>query len=325
VAKNEKAVTMRALVWRGERQIDLEDIPDPVPAEDEVVLDVDLAGICGSDLHPYRGHSGPRVPPLVLGHEVIGRVDGRRFVVYPLEGCGTCAHCQAGDVNLCDHWRLLGLQRQGVFAERAVVPRESLIPIPETLAAERAVLAEPLACCVGALRPHLDGSTSRALVLGCGPIGLLTVFMAARSGLEVIAVDPVAGRREHATRLGAERTLESADGMGDAAVDVAIDAAGFEVTWRAAIAALRTGGTLVVMGLGQAEGRFPMAVVVRRSIHVRGQFAYSRADFSHAVEVLGSSDFELDWITESPLDAGAEAFANLVDRPSEYCKILLRP
>jgi threonine dehydrogenase-like Zn-dependent dehydrogenase len=189
----------------------------------------------------------------------------------------------------------------------------------------KAVLAEPLACCVGALLPHLEADVSRMLVLGCGPIGLLTVFLAACQGVEVIAVDPIAERRRHAERLGAAEAKSDAGGVGNGAVQLVVDAAGVESTWRAGIAALQSGGTLVVIGLGQAEGMFPMAVVVRRAIRVHGQFAYSRADFAQAVTVLSKSDLELDWITDNRLDDGPQSFANLVDHPSEYCKIVLRP
>ena len=142
---------MKALVWKGDRTLDYEDVADPEAGSDEVVLDVELAGICGSDLHGYRGHPGPRVPPLVLGHEMVGRLDGERYAVYPLIGCGACAHCAAGEDNLCASWQLIGMHRAGVFAERVVVPRRSLVPLPAGLDPRRAVLAEPLACCVGAL------------------------------------------------------------------------------------------------------------------------------------------------------------------------------
>jgi 2-desacetyl-2-hydroxyethyl bacteriochlorophyllide A dehydrogenase len=314
---------MKALVWHGERSLALEDLPDPDPAGDEVVLDVTLAGICGSDLHGYRGHPGPRVPPLVLGHEVVGRAGGGgEYTVYPLVACGTCERCRAGEDNLCDSWRLIGMHRPGVFAERVAVPRRSLVPLPAGLAAERAVLAEPLACCVGALAPHGVKDGTRVLVLGCGPIGLLTAFLAARAGAEVLAVDPVPERRATAGRLGAARTAVEAPG--DASFDVVVDAAGFEATWRAGIESVRAGGTVVVVGLGQAEGAFPMAAVVRRAVHVRGQFAYSRADFATALDVLAAGDLDLAWVDEAPLEDGAQAFANLVDRPAEFSKVVLR-
>jgi threonine dehydrogenase-like Zn-dependent dehydrogenase len=305
---------MKALVWKGDQRLDYEEVAEPEAAGDEVVLDVELAGICGSDLHGYRGHPGPRVPPLVLGHEVIGSVDGSRYAVYPLIGCGDCDRCAAGEDNLCASWQLIGMHRAGVFAERVLVPRRSLVPLPDGLDPRRAVLAEPLACCVGALAGE---TPERVVVLGAGPIGLLSVYVAARSGAQVRAVDPVEARLETARKLGATDF--------DGPADLAVDAAGFEATWRAAIDAVGNGGQVVVVGLGAAEATFPMATVVRRSIKLRGQFAYSRADFQQAVEILAEGELDLSWLTDAPLAEGAQAFANLVERPAQFSKVVLAP
>src|SRR4051812_5840630 len=311
---------MKALVWHGTRSVALEDAPEPEAADGEVVLDVELAGICGSDLHGYRGHPGPRVPPLVLGHEVVGRVDGTDYAVYPLIGCGECAHCLAGEDNHCASWKLIGMHRQGVFAERVALPRQSLVPLPDGIDRERAVLVEPLACCVGALAPH--GDANSVAVLGCGPLGLLSVYLAARSGATVTAVDPLSERRAIAERLGAATT---ADELEPGAFDLVVDAAGFEPTWRAALAGVRSAGTIVMVGLGNAEGTFPMAQLVRRAIVLRGQFGYSRAEFARALGILAEGELALDWLSTAPLADGAEAFANLADRPADYAKVVLVP
>ncbi len=311
---------MKALVWYGDRSMSFEDAAEPEPGADEVVLDVELAGICGSDLHGYRGHPGPRVPPLVLGHEVVGLLDGDAYAVYPLIGCGECAHCAAGEDNLCASWRLIGMHRPGVFAERVAVPRRSLVALPDGIDHRRAVLVEPLACCVGALAPHEDARS--VAVLGCGPLGLLTVYLAARSGAEVTAVDPLPERRAIAERLGAGTTAAELPPDG---VELVVDAAGFEATWRAGLAGVRAGGTIVMLGLGNAEAPFPMAQLVRRAIHLRGQFAYTRAEFARALEILAQGDLPLDWLSNAPLADGADAFANLVDRPAEYAKVVLVP
>jgi threonine dehydrogenase-like Zn-dependent dehydrogenase len=305
---------MKALVWKGDQTLDYEDVPDPEERLGEVVLDVELAGICGSDLHGYRGHPGPRVPPLVLGHEVVGKVDGQRYAVYPLIGCGECERCEAGEDNLCASWKLIGMHRAGVFAERVLVPRRSLVPLPDGLDPRRAVLAEPLACCVGALAGE---SPETIVVFGAGPIGLLSVYVAARQGTQVRAVDPVASRLDTARKLGATDF--------DGPADLAVDAAGFEATWSASIDAVRNGGRVVVLGLGNAEGTFPMATLVRRSIRLRGQFAYSRADFQRAVDILAEDELDLSWLTDSALAEGAQAFANLVERPAEFSKVVLAP
>jgi threonine dehydrogenase-like Zn-dependent dehydrogenase len=265
------------------------------------------------------------VPPLVLGHEVVGRFEGAAYTVYPLVACGECERCLAGEDNLCASWRLIGMHRPGVFAEQVAVPRTSLVPVPAGLEPRRAVLAEPLACCVGALAPVAPLEGKEVVVLGAGPIGLLSTFVAARSGAGVTVVDPVPARLEHARRLGARTALAGADAVPPGAADVVVDAAGFEATWRAGVDAVRSGGTVVVLGLGQAEGSFPMAVLVRRAIALRGQFAYSRADFARAVEILAEGDLDLRWLSDAPLADGAQAFANLVERPAEYSKVLLSP
>jgi len=308
---------VKALVWHGGQQLSWDEVADPEPRVDEVVLDVELAGICGSDLHGYRGHPGPRVPPLVLGHEVVGRVDGESYAVYPLVGCGACERCRAGEDNLCASWQLIGMHRPGVFAERVGVPRRSLVPLPPGLDRRRAVLAEPLACCVGALAPHDVRAGTRVAVFGAGPLGLLTVYLSARAGAAVRAVDPVAERVETAERLGATGF--------DGPATLAVDAAGFEATWRAAVDAVESGGTVVVVGLGTAEGTFPMAALVRRAVTLRGQFAYSRADFARALEILAEGDLDLEWVSEAALADGAQAFENLVERPAEYAKVVLAP
>lgn len=311
---------MKALVWQGESEITYEELDDPAAEAGECVLDVEVAGICGSDVHGYRGHPGPRVPPLVLGHEVVGSVGGTRYTVYPLIGCGVCPRCQAGEENLCASWRLLGMHRPGVFSERVAVPQRSLVALPDGLEARRAVLAEPLACCLGALAPHDPGPETHMLVVGCGPIGLLTVYLGQRAGARVSAVDPVPDRRAQAEKLGA-----AGSEVRPASVDLVVDAAGFPSTWETAIDAVRSGGQIVVVGLGQAVGEIPMAVIVRRAIRLRGQFAYSRTDFARAVAILADADLNLDWLTDMPLAEGANAFANLVNRPEAYSKVLLWP
>jgi threonine dehydrogenase-like Zn-dependent dehydrogenase len=212
-----------------------------------------------------------------------------------------------------------------VFSEQVLVPRASLVPLPPNLDSLHAVLSEPLACCVGALGQNDVGAGAPVAVLGCGPIGLLTIYLAAREGADVTAVDPVPERRALAEELGAARAVAAADEIEAGSAELAVDAAGFEATWRGAIDSIRSGGTVVVLGLGQAEAPFPMASVVRRGLTVRGQFAYTRAEFARAVGILAEGDLDVGWLSTTALADGARAFADLVDRPAEYSKILLAP
>lgn len=316
---------MRALVWHGGAELALEDLPDPVAGAGEVLFDIGMAGICGSDLHAYRGHPGPRQPPLVLGHEAVGTVAGMpgRYVVFPLVVCGTCAACRRGEENLCESRQLLGMHRAGVFAERTAVPRDTLLPVPDGLQDSRAALVEPLAVCLSALRPHALGPGRRLLVVGCGPLGLLTIHVALARGASVVAVEPVAERRAVAGALGAQVVLETVDAIEPAAADVAVDAVGIQATWDGAIRGLRAGGELVLLGLGQASGPMPIADLVRRAIVVRGHFAYTRADFANALRMLAERPPPDDWVEVLPLREGADAFARLSESPPRATKILL--
>jgi threonine dehydrogenase-like Zn-dependent dehydrogenase len=318
---------VKALVWHGGRELALEDLPEPVPAAGEVLLDVTLAGICGSDLHPFRGHAGPRTPPLVLGHEVVGTVEGLagRYAVYPLVVCGACPACLRGEENLCERRALLGLHRPGVFADRTAVPQSALHEVPDSVDDSAATLVEPLAVCVGALRPFELTSADTVLVVGCGPIGLLCVAYATTAGARVIAIEPLATRQELARLLGAAEVARSTAEMVPGAADVAVDAVGLEVAWRSAIAGVRSGGNVVLLGLGQDDGAMPVADLVRRGVSVTGHFAYTRDDFADALALLAAGRIRTDWLEVMPLRSGPEAFARLVDEPGRATKILLEP
>ena len=317
---------MNALTWRGGRSLTLDQVEPPEPAPGQVAFDVTLSGICGSDLHPYRGHSGPRVPPLVLGHEAVGTSPahpGERFVLFPLVGCGECPACLRGEVNLCRTRGLVGLDRQGVFADRVVVGSDALTPIPAGVDDRVAVLTEPLAASVSALRYAGARAGDRVLVLGGGPIGLLGVHACVASGIEVSLVEPVDQRRAFAQQLGAVDVYASSDDTAGLEFDLAIDAVGIEATWQAGIAAVRMGGGVTIIGLGQAEGTFAAGDVVRRGITVRGHYAYTRADFDAALAMLAEHPPALDWLRSMPLAEGAEGFRLLVDEPATNIKILL--
>jgi threonine dehydrogenase-like Zn-dependent dehydrogenase len=316
---------MRALVWQGGAAFRLQSIPAPRPRQGEVVLDVARAGICGSDLHAYRGHAGPRKPPLILGHELVGRLSGLEtlYAVFPLVGCGECQACERGQENRCPTRGLIGVTRPGGFAGKVALPANCLVPAPPGVGESLAVLAEPLAVGVGAFRGLLDGPPRPTLVVGCGSIGLLAVHYAAAHGQSVTAVDRLPNRREVALGLGAHTVFETVDDIPDGAFDLVLDAAGSSSSLAGALRATKPGGTVVVIGLAESVVPIPLADIVRRSITLRGHFAYSRDDFHAALEHLAVSTLDTDWVTELPLAAGASGFASLVREPHAVTKVVL--
>jgi threonine dehydrogenase-like Zn-dependent dehydrogenase len=170
------------------------------------------------------------------------------------------------------------------------VPTNCLIPLPEGLSVNDAVLAEPLATSVSVLAA--SSSAANVVVVGCGAIGLLALHTAlygtAGTRVCVEVADPVAARRRVAVELGAARAFPSVNGLRAAAADLVIDAVGTEETWTGAVRAVRPGGTVAVIGLGQVTGSVPMGHVVRAGITIRGSFAYSRRDFERALALLAA-------------------------------------
>jgi threonine dehydrogenase-like Zn-dependent dehydrogenase len=314
---------MRALVWHGAQSLRVDELDPPGTTDDHVRLRVRLAAVCGSDLHGYRGHPGPRVPPLVLGHEAVGTVDGRagRFVPFPLASCGACRACDEGDVHLCVRRGLLGLDRPGVFAEDVAVPVDALVAVPDVMSDRVAVLAEPVAVCVAALDQDAVAAGDRILVVGGGPIGLLTVHAALARGAEVEVVEPLPRRRSVAASFGAEAVHADGTTVAAGAFDVAYDAVGIEPAWRTAIGAVRRGGRATIVGLGSDEGAVPVGSLVRQAITLRGHYAYTRAAFDDALRLLARQPPPLDWMDVVDLDQGAEAFARLVAEPDTTIKV----
>ena len=199
---------MRAATWRGGSRFSIDEVPDPVPGQGDVLVAVHTAGICGTDVHATQGLF-PWSPPMVLGHEYTGvvqdvgrgvsrRLVGRAVACEPSYGCGTCVDCRAGRVSQCGH-----LVRVGGFAERVALPARCVHPLPRGLDPRTAALTEPAACCLAGLEMFKMPPKATVLVIGGGIMGLLTMALAlGRGARRAILSDPIEERREMAKRLG---------------------------------------------------------------------------------------------------------------------------
>jgi threonine dehydrogenase-like Zn-dependent dehydrogenase len=300
--------------------VEILDMPTARVGPGEVVIHVDRAGICGSELH---GISTPgfRVPPLIMGHEFVGHTsDGRLVAVNPLVTCGTCDLCLSGKSQVCRVRALLGVHRAGGFAEQVAVPISSLHDLPSGLDLDKAALIEPLANAVHAWALAGDPKGKRVGVIGCGPIGLACLELALHEGASSVAcADLSSDRREMAQSIGAEVVGESLEGE----FAVIFDAVGSSATRRASIEHLIPGGVTVWLGLASPEPGFDAAHLVRFEKVVKGSFAYSDAEFSHAIDI--ASELNLSWSTTYDLGEGAEVFNALMNGQTTPIKALLRP
>lgn len=333
---------MKALVYLGPRRMELQDVPEPEPATGEARVRVDAAAICGSDLHGFREASPRRIPPLVMGHEVVGTVDrvgpgvpgslvGTRVVTMPVVSCGVCARCREGRANLCPNRRLMGMNFPGAFAESFTIDASQLLPVSSDLATNTGTLVEPLANSVHSVaRAVREGDD--VLVIGAGPIGLFAARAAVLAGAaRTFVADRLEDRLAIAKRLGgeplpADGAAEAvADATGGDGVDAVIDAAGFPATWALAVSAARAGGHIDVIGLGAVEGPAPYQAIVAKGLTVVGSYACLERDFVQAIDLLRAGDVDVDgWITTMPLAEGQSAFEALVD-DERFTKVVLTP
>jgi L-iditol 2-dehydrogenase len=299
---------MRAVVIHEVGGFDLTDVPVPVPGPGEALVRVSVTGLCRTDLkvvrHGHRDLTLPRIP----GEEVVGEIvelgpagaagpaaaDGRPFApgdrvyVYPGVWCGECPSCRRGAENLCRQMRIMGFHRDGGFAEFVAVPVQSLIRVPDGLADEEAVFAEPLSCCLNTLELGRVGAGDALAVWGAGPAGTLLSRAGALRGADVVVVEPDAGRRAF---------FEAAPGRPPGATvrerprecaDVAVVAVGDPAAYEAAIAALAPRGRLVVFSglLPEADAALHVSL---SAVHYHEHTfvgAYGCC-FRHGVEALG--------------------------------------
>lgn len=299
--------------------VEVLDVDEPVPAEDEVVVEVAAAGICGSELHGIS-KPGFRTPPLVMGHEFAGLTpDGKRVTVNPLVACGTCDLCAKGHTQVCRNRAIVGIHRPGAFAERVSVPTALLHELPDGMPWERAAMIEPLANGVHAWALAGRPAGARVGVIGAGTIGLVAYLVAQAGGAaEVVVVDLAEDRLATARNIGAT-TATALDGE----FDLVIDAVGVAATHTASIDHIRPGGTAVWVGLMGTDPAFNTADFIRQEKSVLGSFAYTDAEFGEAVKLAETA--ELGWVDSFPLSEGADIFTQLMRGRTDVVKALLRP
>ena len=327
---------MRALVYTAPHQVAMEDHPRPRPAEGESEIAVIAAGICGSDMSGFLGHSRRRVPPMVLGHELVGRrADGRRVVANPLISCGRCSACLSGAQNLCASWRLLGMDRTaGCYAEFVALPETQLYEIPNDLSDARAVMAEPLANIVHLFRIAAPLPFFRMGIIGGGTMGSLALLTALRLGVREILVQDVSEVRLNVARkMGATLAVNvsTEEGRAEArkfagnGLDLVLDAAGNGPARQSAFDICRPGGLVVLLGMSQERSEIDFVTSIRKEHRVAMSFAYTPVDFERSLALLKAGEIDLTpWTVEMPLEEGQKAFERMTNAPEDTLKMLLR-
>lgn len=301
--------TMRAAVFVGPgRPLELGELPRPDPGPGEVLVRVAACGLCHTDLH-YLDHGTPtfKQPPLVLGHEVAGRVAavghgvdaallGTGVLLSPVTSCGSCDACRSGRENVCAAQKMIGNGVDGGFAEFVVSSARDTFRLPRGMPLDTAcVIADALTTAFHAVvRRALVAPGEAVAVFGCGGLGLNVVQVAAMLGARVVAVDVDPRKLAIARELGAAAVVDAREGEAPKAVrretaggaDVAVEAIGRPPTQEDAVASLRTGGRAVFLGSSAEPVSLPGGRIMYRELSVIGTLGCRGVDFPVVIDLV---------------------------------------
>ena len=339
------AETMLAAVFEGEGRLEVKERPIPqITRPDEVLLEVEIAGICGTDVHICAVPPGhPATPGVILGHEYVARVrqvgegvttvkPGDRVVIAPNLYCGLCPACRAGRPNQCANFTTLGIFLDGGFARYNVAPERALFPISEDLPGEEAVFTELLSCVVGGTQKARVHPGEMVAILGAGPVGLMfaLAFRAAGAG-KVIMTDIAPFRLEYARKIGADLVLNAQEGDSaaiikgetDGGADVVVDAVGTLFPQAVEVAAV--GGRVILFGMNQqAMPTVHQYTITRRELVVYGTYIGLNT-FPPAIKMLESAVIKPSVLITHrlPLKEIHKGFA--AARAGEAIKVVITP
>lgn len=336
---------MRALVYIGPDQLELEELSAPQPEAGESLVRIRYAGICGTDLHLWHGEMTAVRPPVIVGHELVGEVvedttgryeAGQRVAVEPLLVCGVCRACREGASHVCRNLRVQGVHANGGAAELLCTPTNRLHPIPDGLSWEAAACTEPASVAVHMVRRAGVELGDTVLVLGGGPIGFLVASVARAAGARRVLVSEVSQPRLELCRRAGLETIDASQADPVAVIrdltngegaDVVVEAVGHPATVAQMVAACRVRGRILVGGIGGAPNPVDLAAVVFKEITLVGSRVYESRDMATAVQLLGSGALNVDGLVTRtvPLEhAVSDGYQRLRDSRDEM-KVLLEP
>ena len=341
--------TMRAAVLGGgPGKLSVEDVPVPLVGDGDVLVAVDLCGVCGSDLHMVLDGWGRKGS--WEGHEWVGRISavggavtrwkvGDVVVGGPSVRCGECDACRAGRPSLCAARDTPGATPdQGGFATYKLAGEREVLPMPDGLTPRAAALAEPLAVALHGIHQGDVQPGDRVMVMGAGPIGALTIAALRAMGVDDITCsEPTDVRRDIATSVGASRVIHPDElhvpsiaepGLVvDGAVDVVLECSGHGRAMEAGLAQLRRAGTLVLVGAGMAQPKFDPNRILLNEVVITGAFTYDKDGFTRALDLLAGGKMPVDALLEPgevPLDGLLDAMRGLASGEIAG-KVLVKP
>lgn len=304
---------MKACVYSDLETVEIHDIPEPSRADNEVLIKVARAGICGTDLHIFLGHMDQRVTkPLVMGHEMCGEIvdapdgsgfgSGDRVVVEPTVFCGTCAACRRGNTHVCQNLNFLGIDSAGAFQAYWNAPVDRLHRIPPELSDNAAAMIEPLAVAVHDVRRAQVELGDQAVVIGGGPIGLLVAHAARLDGAEVVISEVNPYRLGVAETCGFKTVDPTKDDLvayvedwtNGAGCDLVFEVSGSAAGAKVMTELLRVRGKVALVGVHASPPEVDLQRFFWRELELIGCRVYESVDFERAIRVAASGQIDLE-------------------------------
>jgi 2-desacetyl-2-hydroxyethyl bacteriochlorophyllide A dehydrogenase len=316
----------------------VKDIPVPAPEAGELLIRVMASGICGTDVHIFRGdYLGSY--PVVPGHEFAGVVEetgagvtnfraGDRVSVEPNLSCGNCIHCRNNRQNFCENWQAVGVTRPGGMAEYVLVPESAVFGIG-SLPFEQAAFMEPLSCVLHGLERLEPESSARIAVVGAGPIGLLwTQVLRSCGASEITMVEQDPDRRTRARSLGADHTAAGLDELKRDSFDALVDATGNTAAMERTTDFVRPGGKILLFGVPPADSRLSMDAfaVFRKGLPLLSSYTSLR-NSQQALDRIADGSLRIDALISHrlPLDGFTHGIELLESRAENVCKVMILP
>ncbi len=319
----------------------------PEIREREVLIRTKAVGICGGDLHVFKGKHPAAPLPAAIGHELSGEIirvgkgvtkvrEGDRVTVEPIITCGTCYFCQRGQYSMCTTVSFQYRKGQGAFAPFFIIEEDRVFQLPQGISFEEGALIEPLAVALHAADKGGLELGQTVAIFGAGPMGLLLLILAKSAGMtEIFVMDVKKDRLKKAKELGADHALNNSRGdavreIGERTlqlgVDKAFEAAGLGETLVQSLKVLKKGGTCIVVGLFEDENFvFPFNIFALKEISLVGIQGYCWT-FQTALKLAERRDFKLKSLISHtfPFSSLQKAFEMLVDPQNEAVKVVIQ-
>jgi threonine dehydrogenase-like Zn-dependent dehydrogenase len=331
---------MRALALMEPGRAEIVELPEPVLREGELLLQVEMVGLCGSDLNSFRGKNPLITLPRVLGHEIAATVltgnaeiaVGTHVTVSPYTSCGVCPSCRRGRENACRDNQTFGVQRDGALTERLAVPAAKVYP--SGLALKTLCLTEPLTVGFHAARRGRVSAQDTVAVFGCGGIGLGAIAGAAFHGARTIAIDLDDAKLEIARRAGATELIHSGREdvrerlralTGGDGPDVVIEAIGLPETFRMAVEEVAFTGRVVYIGYAKEPVAYETRLFVQKELDILGSRNAQPQDFRDVMAMLERGTFPVEETVTAvvPLDEAPRMLREWSATPAAFTKIMI--